>query len=182
MFIQLAQKLSFKHCLFPQQKPQLIDTGVLQNIEVNIFDLFLIEIVLNHVQNLFVLQYLFVAVQNLDIFAQDQLIGYFHLLKVVLYFVPFGHFLYRLLIAVGVIINSVEFDLFNNDILLGNSRPQLFDLRHQFKHFSTNTTIFFLLPHLLLQSSQLELQAGERLILRVNNELVVLLLLYNFGL
>jgi hypothetical protein len=100
VFIQLAQKLSFKHCLFPQQKPQLIDTGVLQNIEVNIFDLFLIEIVFNHIQNLFIFQYLFVAVQNLDIFAQDQLIGYFHLLKVVFYFVLFGHFLYSLLIAV----------------------------------------------------------------------------------
>lgn len=49
MFIELCKQLSFKDCLLPEEESQLVDAGVFKHIQIDIFDFFLIQIVLNDI-------------------------------------------------------------------------------------------------------------------------------------
>lgn len=65
----------------------------------------------------------------------------------------------------------------DDDVLLYYVRTQLLYFGHELKEFTTSSAIFLLFLHLLLQRSQLKLQAGKSFILGVDDKLIILLLL-----
>lgn len=68
MLVELSEQLSLKDCFLSEEKAQFIDAGVFKDIQIYIFDLFLIKIVLNHIQDLLVLENFFVIVEYLNVF------------------------------------------------------------------------------------------------------------------
>lgn len=69
MLIKLSQKLPLEYNLLPEQKSQLIDARVFQNIQINIFHLLLIKILLNHIQYFLIFQRLFTDIQNFNVLS-----------------------------------------------------------------------------------------------------------------
>jgi len=55
---------------------------VLEDVEIDILDLLLIEVVLDHIEYFLVFEDLLVAVEDLYVLAQDQLVGDLQLLEV----------------------------------------------------------------------------------------------------
>ena len=71
MLVELSQQLSFKDCFLSEEKSQLIYTGMLENIQVNIFDLFFVKILLDYIKNFLIFQSLLADIQNLNIFSKN---------------------------------------------------------------------------------------------------------------
>lgn len=105
--VEFAEQLALEHCFLSKEKAKFVDAGVFEDIQVYVFDLFLIQVVLDHIQHFFVLEDLLVVVEYLDVLPQDELIGNVQLLSVVLYLLLLGQFLH-VLVALGVFLLPVE--------------------------------------------------------------------------
>lgn len=56
MLIELGKKLPLEDCLFAEEEPKFVDASMFQDIEINVFDFFFIEVLFDDVKHFLVFE------------------------------------------------------------------------------------------------------------------------------